>query len=294
MRAISISLLAIALAFAGSLLVSQLKPEQLIPEQLDKQPLSEKSEAVRDTGISTAVAATSTAEAEPPTPPPLADNPLRAMLSSENPQLSTKQLDALEGWYQAWFSQHVIQTRSHELVALPSAAGFDCGATIERGSASALEDLGGCVPYFTNPTHPYLSYPTESLIALSEGDPVASAVLASRATDEDTAFTFALRAAALSGKAGPLLRLLPFAGGALDAQGLESKDALAKRFVLTSLGQRLGLQSARPDPLLENLSQRFTPEELAQVQERIRKLERLMNDLRLENGLEGLPGEVSP
>ena len=85
--------------------------------------------------------------------------------------------------------------------------GEDCGPETIFDPDVGQIDTYGCTPVLEFPEHPYSELPTEELIALAETDAEAAVFASRRVQGVEEQMRFAFRAAALSGKSGPIMEL---------------------------------------------------------------------------------------
>ncbi|MEM6708588.1 MAG: hypothetical protein AAF648_07355 [Pseudomonadota bacterium] len=245
-------------------------------------------------------AATATAGATPAAPTADAvdeQRPLRSeaelaayeLLAEANPALDEAMLWKLVAYvldnehrYQRQLAEHTFVTESGPL-------GYDCSTSYEVSpSADGLQPVRTCTPFFDQDSHPYFGYPTESLEALAGADPAANFVLGTRSDNETVRFNYMLRAAALSGKAGPLLTMWDSLGGHRGPGQGSDEEQMKKRYVVARLGQRMGFTTLTPELMAGDAQQHLTIDGLEALNNRVRFLEQTMDDLRQNQGLEPL------
>jgi len=139
---------------------------------------------------------------------------------------------------------------------------------------TSIVDVERCQYQQQRTQHAYFNLSNEELVARAEYDEVAALVMAERSkADPDARRDWTLRAAALSGKSGPLM---VFADTRIDeylAPNPHSDgpatffrfDAMADRFVMNEIAKRMGDPRARPDHWRSRIAETFDAEALREL-----------------------------
>jgi|GEM_PF-4503482 len=115
--------------------------------------------------------------------------------------------------------------------------------------------------------HPYFTYPTESLEAMT-GDAIANHVLGLRLArkNPEAAFEHIIKAVGLSGKPGSLTDFYHESGWNVTAvDGKPAVENMKKGLLLLSAAERLGHKMARPAELRTRLQALISTQEMAKI-----------------------------
>jgi len=156
---------------------------------------------------------------------------------------------------------------------------------------TSIVDVERCRYQQQRPQHAYFNLSDEELVARAEYDEVAALVMAERSkADPDARRDWTLRAAALSGKSGPLM---VFADSRIDeylAPNPHSDgpatffrfDAMADRFVMNEIARRMGDPRARPDHWRSKIAENFDAEVLEELDSRVEATLQQMGAIQLQ------------
>ena len=138
--------------------------------------------------------------------------------------------------------------------------GETCGPTTIYDEHVGQIDSYGCVPVLERAEHPYAKLPTQQLKDLAETDAEAAVFAGRRAEGREAKIQFALRAAALSGKSGPIMEVANRFSGigperVLANRQLDIADELIKRVILEKVALALGDPRANPDKWKNHLDE---------------------------------------
>lgn len=158
------------------------------------------------------------------------------------------------------------------------AVGKECEETVDLTLESIAPNspISQCRTVREHLPHPYMEIPIESLEELAEFDAAAANIMALRvAGDSEARNEWYLRAAALSGKTGPILELANRRYGSTttykkNAEGklevVASLPALKYRAVLETIAAKLGDPRANPSLWRDRIVAEAGPEELDSVE----------------------------
>lgn len=137
------------------------------------------------------------------------------------------------------------------------------------------ETICKAVPGSTIQTHPYYTYPTESLEAMP-GDPIAQQVLSLRTArrDPDQGLRHAIQATGLSnGRPGPLVDFVQNSSWVItEVDGEPAIENVVRSYIVLEAARRLGHSRVYTRDRLETLQEHLSSEELVAVEEEVERL----------------------